>query len=483
MKLTTEWEQNCKEIETELEGCDDIIKRQMRLGADMETRAMLYFIEVAVTADLLQRSVIGEALDALWRRSPEERAESIRVNGLGITDAVGVETVEDVCKGILAGDAVLIIDGLDKGIRLKVEGYPNMGVTEAENEAVLRGSKEGFSDSIKSNTALIRKRLRTMDLKVKNMVVGTDSNTNIAVVYMKSKARPAVLSAVTERLEKLAINGVMDSGMIEQMTEQMAVSPFPQYQTTERPDRASMELLKGRILILTDNSPVGLLLPADFFGFFHTPDDYYNRTGIVALERVLRFLAALIAVGLPGFYLAIIRFHPEILPYPLLETFIQAREPLPFSSLVEVLFMEFSFELLREAGVRVPGTMGNTIGIVGGLIIGDAAVSAGLVSPIIVIVVSLTALASFAIPNEEMTGAFRILKYAFLLLAALFGLYGWVFGMFAVVLHLASLTSFDFPYLYPAAASDINGRKDKRDSIFRYPLKKLRHKNLYERRK
>lgn len=480
--LTGNLEQDIKEVDKAVRDCEDIMKREMTLGMANPTRACLYFIEVAVISSMLEQTILGELLASLWSMDEAERKQCLKQNSLGLSDAKLLNSVKEIEDGILAGDAVLLMEGCSQAVKIKVEGYPGMGITGTENEAVLRGSKEGFSDSVKSNTALIRKRLRTMDLKVKGMVLGEESNTNAAIVYLQSKARPEVVDAVKKRLLDMKTDGVMDSGIIEQMTEGMTASPFPQYQTTERPDRASMELLKGRVLILSDNSPVGLLLPADFAGFFHTPDDYYNRTGIVTLERLLRFFAAFLAMTLPGFYLAVISYHPEILPYQLLMTFIEARKALPFSSLAEVLFMEISFELLREAGVRVPGAMGSTIGIVGGLIIGDAAVSAGLVSPIIVIVVSVTALASFAVPNEEMSGAFRILKYGLILLAALFGLFGWLCGILSVLAHLSGLKSYEFPYLYPMAAGEINGGSDRKDSVFRYPLRKLRYRSLYQKR-
>lgn len=231
--------------------------------------------------------------------------------------------------------------------------------------------------------------------------------------------------------------------------------------------------MKGRITLFVDNTPVALLLPANFNDFLKTPDDYYERYTIVTLARIIRYLAAFFSLCLPAVYLAVMNYHPDILPANLLFSFAGGRASVPFPSVVEVFIMEFAFELLREAGIRIPGPMGSTIGIVGGLIIGQAAVSAGIVSPVIVVVVAFTALSSFAIPNNELSSAFRILKYALLLLSYFLGFFGIVLGVLMIGLHLASLKSFSLPYLMPIAAGDVNKRRDMKDLILRFPLKKL----------
>ena len=230
-----------------------------------------------------------------------------------------------------------------------------------------------------------------------------------------------------------------------------------------------MELLNGRVVLFVDNTPVALLLPTNYGNFFQTVDDYYNRFHIVTFARMIRYVAAVIAMTFPALYLAVVNFHPEILPTSLVMTLAAARQNVPFPALIEVLLMELSFELLREAGVRIPGPMGSTIGIVGGLIIGQAAVSAGVVSPMIVIVVALTALASFAIPNEELSSSYRILKYFTIFMAAVFGFFGIIMAWLFVLGHLSRLKSFGFPYMMPTVAADINGGEDLKDYVVRYP--------------
>ena len=250
----------------------------------------------------------------------------------------------------------------------------------------------------------------------------------------------------------------------------------------QRPDKAAFSLLEGRVVVLSDNSPVALILPCDYNSFLKTTDDYYNRWDMATFARILRFFSSFFAMTLPGLYLALTNFHTQILPTSLLLAFQEAREGVPFPTVLEVLLMELSFELLREAGVRLPGAMGSTIGIVGGLIIGQAAVDAHLVSPIVVILVSFTALCSFAIPSEEFAYAFRVLKFLVIFASAWLGYFGFLVSITVILFHLARLKSFGIPYLTPFSGGDINGDLDKRDALWRYPLQKNNVRPIYARR-
>lgn len=371
------------------------------------------------------------------------------MNTFELSDLKPLDCMGDVMSALLAGNTILFKEGDGTAYKISSQGYPRMGVTESDMEKVLRGSKEGFSDSVKTNVALVRKRLRTTSMKVEESVLGKKSNTSISMLYLKEKVSPDLLEQVRERLSQVQVDGIMDSGTVEQLAEEAWYSPFPRFQTTQRPDRAAQELLRGRILILVDNSPVGLLLPTTFHNYLEASEDTYNRKEIVVFTKALRYGALLIAMSLSGMYLAVTTFHTLILPTHLILSFSAARQGVPFSGLVEILIMELAFELIREAGIRMPGPLGGTIGIVGGLIIGDAAVGANLVSPIVVIIVALTALGSFAIPNDEFAAAFRLLKYGFIFLGSFLGLFGILLGFFVLIEHLAGLSSFKIPYLMP----------------------------------
>lgn len=326
----------------------------------------------------------------------------------------------------------------------------------------------------------MRKRLRDTRMKVEEHQMGTRSNTMVQMLYVEDLVHEEFLEEIRTRMETFEIDGILDSGMLEQLTEDTWYSPFPQFQTTERPDRAAQELLNGKIVLLCDNSPAALILPSGFNSFMESSEDWYNRFEMASFLRVLRYLAMAVATLLPGLYLAVIRFHTQILPANLILSFAQAREGVPFPSVAELVFLELSFELIREAGVRIPGPLGNAIGIVGGLIIGQAAVEANLVSPIVVIIVALTALGSLALPNEEFASAFRLLKYFFLFLGGYLGIFGIVLGLYVTVSHLAGLLSFGVPYLVPFVKKE--KERGVGGGILRLPFRRRWQRPLYAKR-
>ncbi len=464
-------------LRKEFSSCDDLKVREFYIGLDQKVRCLVCYIEVNVGNDMV--NVFGRVVTYLQHISEPEISNALKENVFGTSDALPMQYMEEAVRGILIGDAVVFVDGFAGALKIPDKGYPKMSVSSTDTEKVVRGSTEGFTESEKANTALIRKRIRNTGLKVKEFQVGVRSFTNIAIVYMEDLANPELVKETHQRLTTYEIDGVLDSGIMEQLAEETWYSPFPQFQTTRRPDRAAMAVLEGKVVVLVDNSPVALVLPADVNSFLKTTDDYYNRFYMATFARLIRYAAAFFALSLPGLYLAVTNFHTQILPTPLLLSFWEARKGVPFPEALEVLLMELSFELLREAGVRLPGTMGNTIGIVGGLIIGQAAVEANLVSPIVVILVAFTALCSFAIPNEEFAFAFRILKFVILGLSAWLGFFGFLIGVFGVLVHVASLKSFNTPYLTPYVGAQLNEYEDEKDSVVRYPFRMLWKRPIY----
>lgn len=301
------------------------------------------------------------------------------------------------------------------------------------------------------------------------------------ILYVRDLVKPGLVEDVEKNLNSYVIDHVGDSGVLEQFAEAKWYSPFPQIQTTKRPDVAVNALLEGRVVVLCDNSPIAIILPTTMNNFLKTADDYYNRTIAASFARLIRYVAAFMSFTLPGLYLAVTNFHTQILPTPLILAFYEARLGCPFPQLIEVLMMELSFELLREAGIRLPGAMGNTIGIVGGLIIGQAAVDANLVSPIVVILVAFTALCSFAIPSEEFAFSFRILKFAVIMMSAWLGYFGFLISLMVILLHLAKLKSCGYPYMMPFVGSELTGGEDEKDSIIRFPLRRLWRRPVFAR--
>ncbi|MBR4027195.1 MAG: spore germination protein [Lachnospiraceae bacterium] len=480
--ITTDIKENEKAFKNTFSGCDDVKFRWMTIGRNRTILCFLVYIEVNVGNMALERSALGGLIAYLQTLPENEVNQALNANAFGLSDVTPFQTIEDAAKGLLAGDAILFVDGFAGALKIKDQGYPWMGVNESDTEKVVRGSNESFTESEKANTALIRKRIRSTRLKVKEFQMGIRSHTNVALVYIEDLADPALIEETHKRLTAYEIDGVLDSGVMEQLAEEKWYSPFPQFQSTRRPDRAAMSVLEGKVVVIVDNSPMVLLLPTDINSFLKTTDDYYNRFQMATFARILRYVSAFFSLTLPGLYLAMTNFHTQILPTPLLLSFWQARSGVPFPAALEVILMELSFELLREAGVRLPGAMGNTIGIVGGLIIGQSAVEANLVSPIVVIVVAFTALCSFAIPNEEFAFSFRILKFFIIVLSAWLGYFGFLVGIFAILIHLARLTSFDTPYLTPYVGPQLNGYEDEKDAIVRFPLRLLWKRPIYANR-
>lgn len=479
--VSTNIKENISAFKKTFADCKDIKMKEMTLGSRQRI-CFLAYIEVNLEATTFEASALGKLIASLRELDDGILRQRLDENAFGISDMTMFPTIEEAADAMLTGDPVLFVDGYGKALKIADKGYPNMGVKESDSEKVVRGSNEGFSDSVKLNTALIRRRLRSPKLKVREVKAGVRSKTNVDLMFMEDLAYPELVEEIERRIKKYEIDGVLDSGIMEQLAEEKWYSPFPEFQTTQRPDRAAMAVLEGRVVLLCDNSPIALILPTDVNSFLKTTDDYFNRFEAASMARMIRYAAAFLSMTLPGLYLAVTNFHTQILPTSLLLSFWENRIGVPFPEVVEVLLMELSFELLREAGIRLPGAMGNTIGIVGGLIIGQAAVDANLVSPIVVIIVAFTALCSFAVPNEEFAFAFRILKFYIILLSAWLGYFGFLLGLLTILIHLSKLKSFGLPYLMPFVGAELSGYEDEWDSMIRRPLRRLTKRPIYARK-
>lgn len=451
--------ENRRILEQDFEDCADILIKEIKHD---KIHLIIAYIEVTFDINLLETLAVEELL--------------ANAQMAGSNDVFN--SIEEAEQVLLTGDAILFVDGMAKAIRIVDKGLPQMDLQKTDSEKVIRGSNEGFTDSIKSNTALIRRRIRSPLLKVREHKMGVRTNTLVDIMFIDDLVDRRLLKEIEQRLEKYEIDGVLDSGVIEQLSEEKWYSPFPEFQTTQRPDRAAMALLEGRIVILSDNSPISLILPTDINLFIRTTDDYYNRFEAASFARIIRYVAMFLSLALPGLYLAVTNFHTQILPTSLMLAFWENRQGVPFPEVVEVILMELSFELLREAGTRLPGAMSNTIGIVGGLIIGQAAVDAGIVSPIVVIIVAFTALCSFAIPSEEFAFSFRLLKFYIIFMSAWLGYFGFLVGLYTILIHLSKLKSFGYPYMMPFVGADAGDYEEEGDSIVRMPLRMIRKRPI-----
>ena len=467
MEISNQLEENINRLEDILIDCADVVRRRLSIaGVD----AYLMYVDSMIDRELIEGDFLKDLMYGLKKIPEQDRMEFIQTKALTTADSKLLTLFDETIVEALSGNTVMFLDGSEKALMISSKKFPMRGVQTAESESVVRGPKDSFTESMRWNTVLIRRRIRDPRLKSIQKRIGERSKTDVALMYIEGIARPEFVCEMRERLDAFRIDGIFDCGTVEQLTEKKWYSPFPQFQTTERPDKTASALMEGRVVLVVDNSPLVLLLPTTLNCFFQAADDYYNRWGIVCFVRLIRYMAALIATTFPGFYIGVVCFHPEILPTSLELSFAAAREGVPFPVPVEVLLLELAFELLREAGIRLPGPMGSALGIVGGLIIGQAAVDAHIVSPIVVIIVALTALASFTVPNEGFASAFRLVKFYLIILAAFLGVYGVILGSLSIWIHLASLESFGIPYLMPYVASRVDHSVDMQDSIIRKPL-------------
>jgi hypothetical protein len=377
-----------------------------------------------------------------------------------------VSELKKLVEGVLKGELGILIEGETNALLADFKGMEQRNVEEPATEVTIRGPRDGFTESIKINTSLLRRRIRSTRLKLEPIIIGELSRTDVAIVYIEGIAQESLLKEVRSRLSRIEIDGILESEYIEEFIEDAPYSPFPQIQNTERPDIVTANLLEGKVAILVDNTPFTLIVPMTFWSGLQSVEDYYERFWYTSFIRLVRYVLFNTAMYLPSIYVALTTYHPKLIPTTLLISIAAAREGVPFPAIIEALIMEFVFEGLREAGIRLPKAVGSAVSIVGALVIGQAAVQAGIVSAPMVIVVATTGIASFAIPRYNLGTALRLVRFPMLLLAGVFGLYGICIGFIALTIHLVNLRSFGVPYFTPVAPQIPS---DLKDVLFRAP--------------
>lgn len=447
---------------------DDVVIREIKIGGKIDA-AVFYtdgLVDSKAINDFVLESIMLDGPDHLLKNA-EQTLEKLKYQVIAMGEVKDVNEYEPLFDSLLSGDAILLLDGADKGLIMSAKGWESRGVTEASTELVIRGPKESFSENIRTNTALIRRIIKDPRLWLETKQIGKVTKTTVSIMYINGIVNEKIVEEVRRRLDRIDIDSILESGYIEQMIQDKTFTPFPMMNNTERPDVVAADLLEGRVAILVDGTPFVLLAPVVFIQFFQAAEDYYQRMEIATLLRMLRLACFNIAFIFPSVYIAITTFHQELIPSSLLINLVAQREGVPFPAFVEVIIMETCFEILREAGIRMPKTIGQAVSIVGTLVVGTAAVDAGLVSAAMVIVVSITAISNFVFPSVNMAIPIRILRFPLTVLAASFGLLGVVVGMMALLLHLCSLRSFGVPYMSPMGPMVLS---DMKDTLFRAPL-------------
>ncbi|AZV90639.1 spore germination protein [Bacillus amyloliquefaciens] len=439
---------------------DDLVQNKKMLPNGL----VFYYMYLSEMND---EDKIKEAIETLLHEEDALTLETV-TKRLDKIDARPVFTAKEAVISILRGKCAMFINGLDHVYILSTGKREKRSVTEPTSEKVVRGPKIAFIEDSDTNVAMIRQRTNHPKLKTKKVPIGENKLKYATVMYIDDEADPSVVNDVLKRLSKVKMDDIQDSGTLEELIEDNKYSPFPQIQNTERPDKVSSALFNGRVAILVDNSPFALVVPASLGILMQSPDDYYERWISASLIRALRFTSIFITLFFSSIYIALVSFHQGLLPTSLAVTIAANRENVPFPPIIEAMVMEMTIELLREAGLRLPSPLGQTIGLVGGVVIGQAAVEAKLVSSIMVIVVSIVALASFTVPQYGMGLSFRVLRFISMFTAAAFGLYGMILFMLAIYTHLSRQRSFGSPYFSPNGFFSL---KNANDSILRLPIK------------
>lgn len=461
-------QENIALLQSILSDDEMIVYRYFREPKAEEIRYCLIFSHPISGEKTINDRIIRPIMENLMGKNiPQKDLSNYIVNQ--VVQVRGIEETSDVEKAvqaILYGDTILLIEGFSKVLVICTKDWITRAVTEPQAETVVRGPREGFTESIVTNISLLERKIVNPDLKFKYMELGNVTKTKICICYIKGIASEKILNEVEIRLKKIQIDGILDSGYIQEMIKDSPYSAFDTIGDTERPDVVAGKLLEGRVGIICDGSPSVLTMPFLFLEYFQTNEDYYTNYIFASINRFLRVLCYFLTVSIPAVYLAIISFHQEMLPTPLILSIAAARYNVPFPSIVELVLMLLVFEVMREAGVRLPSTVGMAISIVGALVLGEAAVSAKIISAPIVIITAFTGICSFLV--FRLKGPVIVTRIYLLLASSTLGLFGYMIALIALFVYLISLRSFGVPYMMNISLIDID---DVRDTSIRAPLK------------
>lgn len=461
---------NLSRITNLFSDASDIVIREFQIGTFEPTKAFLVFVDGLVDKTMIGEDIMKPLMLELGWSQPGPQIETrnvftlVKERVLAVGEVKEANTLEEVVDAVLSGDAVLFLDGFATALAAGTRAWESRGVEEPETEAVVRGPREGFTETLRINTALLRRKIKNLNLKFDVLKIGRQTKTDVCIAYIKGIANDKIVEEVKRRLNRIDMDSILESGYIEQLIEDAPFSFLPTVGNTEKPDVVAAKILEGRVAIITDGTPFVLTVPYLFIEALQVSEDYYSRPFYATLVRWVRFVAFLITVFAPAVYVFVTTFHQEMIPPALLVTMAAAREGTPFPAVVEALLMGIIFEILREAGVRLPRPVGQAVSIVGALVIGEAAVSAGLIGAPMVMIIAVTAIASFVTPT--IIDAVTLMRFFLTILAGIFGQFGVALGVVGLLTHMLSLRSFGAPYLSPLAPSTV---KDLKDVFIRAP--------------
>lgn len=442
--------------------------RDITARADKKTFCCLLFMDGMVNASIINEAII-KPLAVIDIKDSDELSELIGERVVFANEVKSTENIADILSAVLYGDSVLLIENSKRALILNTKGWRARGIKEPPNEQVSQGPREGFDEALMFNAATLRRRLATPDLKIEMISVGRKTDTKIFICYMDSIVNKQTLRRVVKKIKAIEIDGILDSNYINELVNDNKYSLFKTVGATERPDTVAARLLEGRIAVMVDGTPVVLTIPYFFTENFQADDDYYTNFTVAAIGRVLRYICFYVAIALPAIYMALSVFHPELLPTAFLNTIAVSRSGVPFSSFSEVMLLIIIFEMLKETGLRMQQNLGHALSIVGGLVVGQAAVEARIVSAPVLIITALCGIAGLMVPRLK--GAVFYCKLFLTVLSSVFGLYGFFAGLVLIHVHLYSLNSFGVDYVSPSLEFTSQSLKD---TLFRVPWGKMK---------
>ncbi len=460
-------EEIIEQLKLKLGNSPDFVYKKLKVG---NQSFYLIFTEVLTNTSGINDFILKN-ISYILDQPIEGDIETFFMQYLPDHNIKSVSSIDKMLFFLLNGFCILLFEN-KKALAIEVRANLFRSIGEATNEPVIQGPKDSFIENFNTNLGLIRRRIKSEHLWVKERQIGTLSKTKIGLLYMNNIIEKETLEAIEAKLDNIQIDGIIDSGYLKDRLEEDENNFFPTVLSTERPDRVSMALLEGKIAILVDNSPYVLIVPSFFVDFFHTPDDYYQKPINITFIRIIRLLAFLIAILVPAYYIAVTTHNHDAIPLNLIINFTIQRESVPFPALIEALAMSITFEILRESDTRMPSNMGTAVSILGGLVLGDAAVSAGIISPIMIIVIAISAISGLMFSSIELISAIRWWRIIMMLIATFFGIYGIFLGSIFLIIKLAGLSSFGKPYLAPFAPIILSEQKDALVKIKQKGIKK-----------
>lgn len=454
----------------------DVIFRSITVRNNPLLRATLVFVDGLAAQNAISELIIKPLMQqsAFDQCASQQQAVHLIADGNVYYAASKTrDKISDVIDDILTGNAVLLFDSIHCAVSFDVKGFEKRSITEPTGENVIKGAKDSFVETIRVNTATCRRKIKSPNLVIEETIVGKQSKTPVAIVYLKNIVNKELVAEVRKRLDSIEIDRAITPGYVEEFIVDNKNSVFPQIQYTERPDKFCTNIVDGRVGVIIDGHPVAYIVPATLPMFLQAPEDYSQQFIVSSIIRYLRYTAMFVTLLLPGFYVSITTFHLEMIPTELAISIAASKEGVPFPMPVEVFIMLAAFELLVEAGLRLPRTIGQAVSIVGAVVVGQSAVQAKLLSPATVVIIALTAIASFTMPNQDFSNALRLWRFILFILGSLIGMFGLTSGLIFLIFHWSQMETYGVPYLSPFIS---NGSSQLMDTIVRMPLSTMKNR-------